>query len=43
MPKYDIKGASSKAFLKSLSIKGLQKRLEKTNKNHKIYQRKTRL
>ncbi len=38
MPKYDIKGSSSKAFIKSLAIKGLKKRLEKTNKDHKIYQ-----
>ena len=38
MPTYDIKGASSKAFLKSLAIKGLKKRLEHTQKDHKIYQ-----
>ena len=38
MPEYDINGASSKAFLKSLAIKGLKKRLEQTQKDHKIYQ-----
>ena len=38
MPKYDIKGSSSKAYIKSLAIKGLKKRLENTNKDHKIYQ-----
>jgi len=38
MPKYDIKGSSSKAYIKSLAIKGLKKRLEHTQKDHKIYQ-----
>lgn len=38
MPKYDIKGSSSKAFLKSLAIKGLQKRLGDSKKDQKIYQ-----
>jgi DNA polymerase III subunit alpha len=38
MPKYDIKGTSSKAYLKSLAIKGLQKRLKGTKKAHQIYQ-----
>jgi DNA polymerase-3 subunit alpha len=38
MPKYEIKGSSSKAYLKSLAIKGLQKRLENTQKIHHIYQ-----
>ena len=38
MPTYDIKGSSSKAFIKSLAIKGLKKRLANTNKDHKIYQ-----
>lgn len=38
MPKYDIKGTSSKAYLKSLAIKGLKKRLEGAHKAHQIYQ-----
>ena len=38
MPKYDIKGSSSKAYIKSLAIKGLKKRLEHTSKDHKVYQ-----
>ncbi|BCR35497.1 DNA polymerase III subunit alpha [Mariniplasma anaerobium] len=38
MPKYEIKGTSSKAYLKSLAIKGLKKRLEGTQKTHHIYQ-----
>ena len=38
MPKYDIKGSSSKAYIKSLAIKGLKKRLENTGKDHKVYQ-----
>ncbi len=38
MPKYDIKGTSSKAFLKSLAIKGLKKRLENKKSDHKEYQ-----
>ncbi len=40
MPKYDIKGASSKAYIKSLAIKGLRKRLEHTKKDHKLYQQR---
>ncbi len=38
MPKYDIKGTSSKAYLKALAIKGLKKRLEHNTRNHQIYQ-----
>ena len=38
MPTYDIKGSSSKAYLKALAIKGLKKRLEKLDVDHKTYQ-----
>lgn len=38
MPSYDTKGASSDAYLKSLAIMGLKKRLEGINVNHEVYQ-----
>ena len=38
MPVYDTKGASSKDYLKSLSIMGLKKRLEGKKVSHETYQ-----
>jgi DNA polymerase-3 subunit alpha len=38
MPLYDTKGASGDAYLKSLAIKGLKKRLENIQTPHHIYQ-----
>ncbi len=40
MPVYDTKGASSDAYLKSLAIKGLKKRLKGLNVNHDVYQQR---
>jgi len=40
MPLYQTKGASGNAYLKSLAIKGLKKRLEKINTDHHIYQQR---
>lgn len=38
MPTYDVAGAPANEYLKALAVKGLSKRLEETNKNHKQYQ-----
>ncbi|QWB96433.1 DNA polymerase III subunit alpha [Mycoplasmatota bacterium] len=40
MPLYQTKGASGDAYLKSLAIKGLKKRLKKINTDHHIYQQR---
>ncbi len=40
MPSYDTKGSTSNAYLKSLAIMGLKKRLEGKDVHHDIYQKR---